>query len=258
MAGPVPVASLVAVLLICIGVGLFCGTGYVGFEEVYKAFQNTENTLTLAEGTGGERSIKLTEVENRIKPVEISIFCLSGFMIFMVIFFLFQAFMATAASNKEEYSTQRVICGSRAWTTVSVVFSYILTILWILILPAAFYCFLIAFMIQSQANTSTLSWAVYGLKIDDMSWGSVSNADIFRANMRNAYIMFAIFLSASFLILVGMVNLSMSHSANLAHLRTGQRWQKYNETKRAEEHQLTTLGTAGPLTTTSQIALNGY
>lgn len=248
--GPVPVSSLVAVLFICIGIGLFCGTGYVGCQQVHSAFE----TYPASDPDGETIQDKVYNVTN---PVQISIFCLSGFMVIMIIFFLFQAFMATAAISREDFSSQSVICGGRGWTTVSVVLSYVLTILWILVFAGSFYCFLLTYMISSHEGKE-YNFSMYGLKARSLNFSTEGQASVFRSIMEMAYVMFAIFFGASFLILLGMINLTMCHSANLAHVKTSKQWQRYNDRKQKDQLELNVYSNSGMMTSTSNMALSSY
>ncbi|XP_071846136.1 neuronal membrane glycoprotein M6-a-like [Apostichopus japonicus] len=255
--GPVPVSSLIAVLLICIGIGLFCGTGYVGCQQVYDAFNSTSTGFTATNSSGKKLDNLPKEVKDVTNPVGISICCLSGFMVFIVIFFLFQAFMATAAITREDYSSQKMICGTKGWTIVSVVLSYLLTILWMLIFAGSFYCFLVTYMISSHEGTD-YAWSAYGLKGGELKFSSDGQAEAFRDYMKQAYTMFAICFGSSFIVLLGMVNLTMCHSANLAHIKTSSQWQIYNDRKSREMVELNTYQNTGMTTSTSHIPLSTY
>ncbi|XP_072040731.1 neuronal membrane glycoprotein M6-a-like [Amphiura filiformis] len=232
----VPYGSILAAILVCIGVGIFCGTCQVAMIETADMFGVTSDELK-------------DRAQDFFGPMQISVYSVTGLMVFMSVLFVFVAFMATAQSKRQIYEDDTVPCGGRCCTTLALIIGYMLTFLWVvingaIILPIIFTIMVSRyynFLAQNSTANACIDLAYYGFT-DTGGRGTTvcgtEDLNKFGSSADTAFLYYIVAYGGSVIVLLGLVNFLMCFSANWGHLKDGLKRRDYEKKRQQEEQEL--------------------
>lgn len=218
----VPYATLIATIMCCLGVGIFCGTMYRG--------------ATLS-------SIMMSQVFNRrlgwLEPVQLIFATIGASMAALGFMILFVGCLATGATRHKVYRAWRSRVGGRISCAVFMTVTYVLQITWLVIF---------AFMVITTFVSSTfvglckdqehcIDFTQFhfmfpdGTKQEDLK---VCNEGLkkklfCRDYVEKVYWMFIWATVAAMLIVLSLIHYLMCLSANYAHIRDHEKFQELQE-----------------------------
>ncbi|XP_058794843.1 neuronal membrane glycoprotein M6-a isoform X2 [Phymastichus coffea] len=222
----IPYATLIATIMCCLGVGIFCGTMYRGA---------TLGTLML-DKVFHLRMNWLEAVQMTFAIIGASMAAL-GFMILCV------GCLATGATRTKVYRAWRTRVGGRISCAVFMTITYILQIFWLFI-----FAFLVSITliftvfwglctnprVQSFDQCIDLTQFSFmfpnGTPVKDMNiCGSQEVKEFCKDYVEKAEVMFILATIATFLVILSLVHYLMCLSANYAHIRDHEKFQELQD-----------------------------
>ncbi|XP_066589659.1 neuronal membrane glycoprotein M6-a isoform X2 [Prorops nasuta] len=222
----VPYATLIATIMSCLGVGIFCGTMYRGVT--YTALMMD---LVFQLRLGWLNAVQLV-----FAIIGASMAAL-GFMILCV------GCLATGATRHKVYRAWRSRVGGRISCAIFMTITYILQLVWLLIfafLVIVTLIFTIFWGLCSNGHVQALQQCV---DLRQFSFMFPSNTKIDRLNIcseqqvkwfckdgvEKAESMFILATGASLLVVLSLIHYLMCLSANYAHIRDHEKFQELQE-----------------------------
>lgn len=222
----VPYATLIATIMCCLGVGVFCGTMYRGsalsilmFDEVFHFRLIWMEALQMIFVVGGACMAAL------------------GFML------LCFGFLSTGATRQRVYRAWRARVGGRISCAIFMVITYILTFVWIILL-----CFLVKttflFTIfwklctnrKNIVQETCIDFTQFdfmfpsNVKQEDMKICGAHETKLFcKDYVEKADFMFILAMVSCVLVILSLVHYLMCLSANYAHIRDHEKFQELQE-----------------------------
>ncbi|XP_041461299.1 proteolipid protein DM beta-like [Lytechinus variegatus] len=224
----IPVASLIAAVLQCIGVAMFCSSAILGFNESLLLFSSNETLAGIAH-------------DNYVYNIEIGVYAWTAFMMLWAVGFLFSAFMTTAqTSARFAHEGGNLCCSSLGCVGAALFFNYIVLILWVAILCASSLLFTFSLMISGyqfinngDTSPTLVDFSYYGLKIDQ-----VVEVEDLKGISDEMILYFSLTVGGSALVTFGLINSIACMSSNWKHLKVGDQWKGYAHKRKQEEREL--------------------
>uniref|UniRef100_A0A1Q3EZH7 Putative conserved plasma membrane protein n=2 Tax=Culex tarsalis TaxID=7177 RepID=A0A1Q3EZH7_CULTA len=231
----IPYATLIATVMCLIGVGIFCGTMYRG----------TSFAIIMLDQVFHLRLMWIEAVQMIFVVIGASMAAL-GLMI------LFVGFLATGATRYKVYRAWGSRVGGRISCAVFMGITYILNIVWILIL-----CFLtvVTFIftvfwnmcanpnVQSHKNCIDLTQFYFmfpaGVAQQDMNICETKVKAFCKDGVEKCEIMFILATVSCLLIILSLVHYLMCLAANYAHIRDHEKFQELQEIQNLTEMEYT-------------------
>ncbi|XP_015520985.1 neuronal membrane glycoprotein M6-a isoform X1 [Neodiprion virginianus] len=222
----VPYATLIATIMCCLGVGIFCGTMYRGA---------TLASLMLDQ-VFHQRLVWLEAVQLIFAIVGASMAAL-GFMILCV------GCLATGATRHRVYRAWRSRVGGRISCAVFMTITYILQLGWLLIfafLVITTLIFSIFWGMCSHPRVQSLDQCIdftqfdflfpNNTRVEDMKVCGSQEVKLFcKDYVEKAEVMFILATVASLLVVLSLIHYLMCLSANYAHIRDHEKFQELQE-----------------------------
>lgn len=221
----IPYATLIATIMCCVGVGIFCGTMSRGvtltssmFDAVFHAPQLWLETL---------------------QTVFVFIACIMGAIGLMI---LFIGFLTTGATRNKVYRAWRARVGGRISCIVYMVIVYALQLFWFLIfclLTIVTFILTICWNLCASERTEKHQCIDFQqfdfmfpkeVTIDNMKICQPNPVKLFcKDYVEKAEYMFILATSACVLVILSLVHFLMCLSANYAHIRDHEKLQELQE-----------------------------
>lgn len=222
----VPHATLIATIMCCLGVGVFCGTMYRGsalsilmFDEVFH--------------------FRLIWIEALQMIFIVGSACMAalGFMLLCL------GCLTTGATRQKVYRAWRARVGGRISCAVFMIITYILTFVWIILLGflvITTFLFTIFWKLCSKPQNIDLSTCIDFTQFDFMFPSSVRQEDLriceahkvklfCKDYVEKAEFMFILAMVSCILVILSLVHYLMCLSANYAHIRDHEKFQELQE-----------------------------
>lgn len=231
----IPWGTLLATIVVCLGVGLFCGAGY-------------RATQTVNEGIF--RGLFNFYIE-WLQSVEIGFFVFAIFMGLFAILLMTFGFLASSATRDNLYSGVKCIMGGRISAFLFLALTYLLNGAWILITSFVGVMIVIYMMLYSVCSVEVqqrsyqfidsewefcLNLSRFGI-YRNITYGMDTNAlcdesdlNDFCDYVNKAGPQFCIAFAGSFLIVLGLVMYIMELGANYSKIQTSKEITNYQET----------------------------
>ncbi|XP_037031609.1 neuronal membrane glycoprotein M6-a isoform X1 [Bradysia coprophila] len=222
----IPYATLIATVMCLLGVGIFCGTMYRGASL----------TIIMLDQVFHLRLLWIEAVQMIFVVIGASMAAL-GFMI------LFVGCLATGSTRYKVYRAWRSRVGGRISCAVFMGITYVLNIVWILIL-----CFLVVvtfvytifWNLCSEVSIETNRRCIdltqfhfmfpYGTRDEDMKICEKFEVKAFcKDGVEKAEVMFILATVSCLLVILSMVHYLMCLAANYAHIRDHEKFQELQE-----------------------------
>lgn len=230
----VPYATLIATLMCCVGVGVFCGTMYRGttltlrmFEEVFKLH------------------IKWVE------PVQLTFMVVGAGMGGLGLMILFVGCLSTGATRNKVYRTWRGRVGGRISCAIFMGITYLLSLAWLLMFAALiivtlFYT-LAWFQCQNIPQNVCIDYNQFGFlfpegTLEEDKRVCTGERKLFcKDYVNNAEIMFILASVSAFLVILSLVHYLMCLAANYAHIKDQEKFMDLQEIQFLQESEMSTL-----------------
>ncbi|XP_077983704.1 neuronal membrane glycoprotein M6-a-like [Glandiceps talaboti] len=249
-----PFASLIATIVLAVGVGLFCGCGLYALEQTCSMFSSADVYLCDCDDGYDSNYDKTAEI------VYWTIIGVTGFMGLWAIILLVLSFLSTFKAKSQVYGGEKVTCGGHICNSFFICLSYLLTLAWLVaaafsVVPLVNILTLLASTYCIDGGVDTLDLTLFGIAFDeDFSTtdnpSCANNTEIkgselttFCKDAKDLQIWWALFFGACCLVVVGMIHFLMSMSANYAYVKSGLKKSDYEEKKYLEEQELNDLST---------------
>ncbi|XP_043253509.1 neuronal membrane glycoprotein M6-a isoform X2 [Colletes gigas] len=222
----VPYATLIATIMCCLGVGIFCGTMYRGvtlgslmMDQVFHLRLGWLEAVQLTFATIGASMAAL------------------GFMILCV------GCLATGATRHKVYRAWRSRVGGRISCAVFMTITYILQLGWLLIfafLVIITWIFTIFWGLCSNPRVQSLDQCIdftqfsfifpNNTRVEDMKVCGPQEVKLFCKDfVEKAEVMFILATVAAMLVVLSLIHYLMCLSANYAHIRDHEKFQELQE-----------------------------
>lgn len=233
--GSVPWISLLATVVLCLGVGLFCGAGY-------QATQTVLNGIFV-----GLFHFYVQWLES----IEIGFFVFAIFMALFAIILLLFGFLATSATKGNIYSGAKCIMGGRISAFLFLALTYMLNIAWMCVTSFCSLAIVIYIMLNSVCLVEIeqqkyqyieyewefcLNLSRFGI-YRNITYGMDTNAlcdesDLsdFCKHVHKAGPQFCIAFAGSFLIVLGLILYTMALGSNYSKIQTSKEITNYRQT----------------------------
>lgn len=222
----VPHATLIATIMCCLGVGVFCGTMYRGsslsilmFDEVFH--------------------FRLIWIEALQMIFIVGSACMAalGFMLLCL------GFLTTGATRQKVYRAWRARVGGRISCAIFMIITYILTFIWIMLLGLLVittFLFTIFWKLCSKPKNIELLTCIDFTQFDFMFPSTVKQEDMkiceahkmklfCKDYVEKAEFMFILAMVSCILVILSLVHYLMCLSANYAHIRDHEKFQELQE-----------------------------
>ncbi|WAQ99808.1 GPM6A-like protein [Mya arenaria] len=219
--GNCPFASLIASIIVFVGVGLFCGGLYRALTIIIKSVMQ-----------------ELLEV---LQIVFIVIACVMGLFAILLLIF---AFLATGATRKNVYSGASCIMGGRISAAFFMFISYLLNLVWLVISAVCVIPIVGYLMVHSICATEVYSIyrnQSYPLGITPPGREQLCGHTELRRfcdKIEESGPMFCVALVGSVLICLGMLHFMISLAANYTRIRISKELTDYRDAVDMEELEL--------------------
>ncbi|KAK7601252.1 hypothetical protein V9T40_008693 [Parthenolecanium corni] len=231
----IPYATLIATIMCCVGVGIFCGTMYRGvtltaimFSGVFRAPQPWLETL---------------------QTMFVFIACIMGALGLMI---LFVGFLTTGATRQKVYRAWRARIGGRISCMVYMVITYILQMFWMFMfccLVIVTFALTLCWNICASERTNKhecIDFQQFDFlfpketRIEYMKICQPNDIKLFcKDYVEKAEYMFILATSATVLIILSLIHYLMCLSANYAHIRDHEKLQELQELQYLQDAELT-------------------
>ncbi|XP_011499592.1 PREDICTED: neuronal membrane glycoprotein M6-a isoform X2 [Ceratosolen solmsi marchali] len=219
----VPYATLIATIMCCLGVGIFCGTMYRG--ATFSALM-MDQVFHL-------RLTWLEAVQMVFAIIGASMAAL-GFMILCV------GCLATGATRTKVYRAWRTRVGGRIFCAVFMTITYILQLFWLVIfafLVVTTLIFTVFWGLCSNSRVQSLDQCIdltqfsfmfpNNTRVDDMQICGSQEVKLFcKDYVEKAEVMFILATIATILVILSLIHYLMCLSANYAHIRDHEKFQE--------------------------------
>lgn len=235
----VPYATLIATIMCCVGVGVFCGTMYRGttltlrmFEEVFKLHIKWDR-------------------EYRVEPVQLTFMVVGAGMGGLGLMILFVGCLSTGATRNKVYRTWRGRVGGRISCAIFMGITYLLSLAWLLMFAALiivtlFYT-LAWFQCQYIPQNSCIDYNQFGFlfpegTLEEDKRVCMGERKLFcKDYVNNAEIMFILASVSAFLVILSLVHYLMCLAANYAHIKDQEKFMDLQEIQFLQESEMSTL-----------------
>ncbi|XP_069157507.1 uncharacterized protein M6 isoform X2 [Procambarus clarkii] len=230
----VPYATLIATLMCCVGVGVFCGTMYRGttltlrlFEDVFKLH------------------IKWVE------PVQLTFMVVGAGMGGLGLMILFVGCLSTGDTRNKVYRTWRGRVGGRISCAIFMGITYLLSLAWLtmfaaLIIVTLFYTlawFQCLYIPQNECIDYNQFSFLFpeGTPEEDKRVCTGERKLFCKDYVNNAEIMFILASVSAFLVILSLIHYLMCLAANYAHIKDQEKFMDLQEIQFLHESEMSTL-----------------
>lgn len=208
----VPYATLIATVMCCVGVGVFCGTMYRGttltmrmLEEVFR--------------------LRIQWVE----PVQLTFLVVGAGMGGLGLMILFVGCLSTGATRAKVYTTWRGRVGGRISCAIFMGLAYVLCVVWLVVMAALVLVTMLFTMAWMQCDilpeNQCIDYNQFGFLFppetpeEDKRICQGEKKIFCKDFVNNAEVMFILATVASFLVIMSLIHYLMCLSANYAHIK---------------------------------------
>ncbi|XP_042211207.1 RNA-binding motif protein, X-linked-like-3 isoform X2 [Homarus americanus] len=230
----VPYATLIATVMCCVGVGVFCGTMYRGttltlrlFEDVFKLH------------------IKWVE------PVQLTFMVVGAGMGGLGLMILFVGCLSTGDTRNKVYRTWRGRVGGRISCAIFMGITYLLSLAWLLMFAALiivtlFYTlawFQCLYILPNECIDYNQFSFLFpeGTPEEDKRVCTGERKLFCKDYVNNAEIMFILASVSAFLVILSLVHYLMCLAANYAHIKDQEKFMDLQEIQFLHESEMSTL-----------------
>lgn len=230
----VPYATLIATMMCCVGVGVFCGTMYRGttltlrmFEEVFK--------------------LRVIWVE----PVQLTFMVVGAGMGGLGLMILFVGCLSTGDTRNKVYRTWRGRVGGRISCAIFMGITYLLSLAWLLMFAAIIIVTLFYTLAWLQCQyipqNDCIDYNQFsflfpeGTPEEDKRVCDGEKKLFCKDYVNNAEIMFILASVSSFLVILSLVHYLMCLAANYAHIKDQEKFMDLQEIQFLQESEMSTL-----------------
>ncbi|XP_070554540.1 LOW QUALITY PROTEIN: neuronal membrane glycoprotein M6-a-like [Ptychodera flava] len=251
-----PFASLIATIVLAVGVGLFCGCGLYALDATCKLFSDYDLYLCDC----AERAAD-TNFETLKLYLYWTIIGVTAFMGVWAIILLVLSFLSTYKAKTQVYGGETVVCGGYICNAFFIFLNYILTLVWLLAAAASsvpiVYLLIFNYSIyciedSALAPNEGLNLVHYGVALDNdigngTGGGCEGNSVVEKTELENfesatdLQLWWGLFFAATCLVVIGLIHFMMCMSANYAYVKAGLKKSDYEEKKFQEEQELNDL-----------------
>ncbi|XP_069954280.1 uncharacterized protein M6 isoform X3 [Cherax quadricarinatus] len=235
----VPYATLIATVMCCVGVGVFCGTMYRGttltlrlFEDVFKLHIKWDR-------------------EYRVEPVQLTFMVVGAGMGGLGLMILFVGCLSTGDTRNKVYRTWRGRVGGRISCAIFMGITYLLSLAWLLMFAALiivtlFYT-LAWFQCQHIPQNECIEYNQFsflfpaGTPEEDKRVCPGERKLFCKDYVNNAEIMFILASVSAFLVILSLVHYLMCLAANYAHIKDQEKFMDLQEIQFLHESEMSTL-----------------
>lgn len=231
----IPYATLIATIMCCVGVGIFCGTMYRG--------------VTLS-------ALMMNDVFHIhiswLQTMQLILVIIGSIMGALGLMILFIGFLTTGATRHKVYRAWRARIGGRISCAVYMVITYILQIFWLFVfclMVIITFVFTLFWNLCSRTSTERRQCIDFrqfdfifpeGTKPEDMQVCDPAELKPFcKDYVENVEFMFILATSACVLIVLSLIHYLMCLSANYAHIRDHEKLQELQELQYLQDAELT-------------------
>lgn len=231
----VPYATLIATVMCCVGVGVFCGTMYRGTTLTLRLFEEVFNL-----------QIKWVE------PVQLTFMVVGAGMGGLGLMILFVGCLSTGDTRNRVYRTWRGRVGGRISCAIFMGITYLLTLAWllmfaVLIIVTIFYT-LAWFQCINVPSNECIDYNQFsflfprGTTEEEKRVCSGGKRKLYcKDYVNNAEIMFILATVSAFLVILSLVHYLMCLAANYAHIKDQEKFMDLQEIQFLHESEMSTL-----------------
>lgn len=236
----VPYATLIATVMCCVGVGVFCGTMYRGTTLTLRLFEEVFNL-----------QIKWDQ-EYRVEPVQLTFMVVGAGMGGLGLMILFVGCLSTGDTRNRVYRTWRGRVGGRISCAIFMGITYLLTLAWllmfaVLIIVTIFYT-LAWFQCINVPSNECIDYNQFsflfprGTTEEEKRVCSGGKRKLYcKDYVNNAEIMFILATVSAFLVILSLVHYLMCLAANYAHIKDQEKFMDLQEIQFLHESEMSTL-----------------
>jgi len=248
----VPYATLIATIMCCVGVGVFCGTTYRGVSYTLHMFNNIfgidlpwsslphwlvtfDSPATLADG---------------LEIVKTSFFVIGGSMGGIALILLLIGFLATGTTREKVYKGWRARMSGRIACALFMFIIYILNLAWLLSLIILTIVTFVCSVFWGVCNTPAVLRMEKCIDFKQFEFffpnsthpsqldlcGPARITPFCKEFVEPAGVMFILATISCFLVVVSMVHYLMCLSANYAHIKDSEKFADLQELQYLHEH----------------------
>ncbi|CAL4086021.1 unnamed protein product, partial [Meganyctiphanes norvegica] len=235
----VPYATLIATVMCCVGVGVFCGTMYRGttltlrlFEDVFKLHIKWDR-------------------EYRVEPVQLTFMVVGAGMGGLGLMILFVGCLSTGDTRNKVYKTWRGRVGGRISCAIFMGITYLLSLAWLLMLI----CLVLVTVMYTLAwlqcqyipENSCIDYNQFnflfpsGTPEEDMRVCQGERKLFCKDYVNNAEISFILASVSAFLVILSLIHYLMCLASNYAHIKDQEKFMDLQEIQFLQESEMSTL-----------------
>ncbi|XP_076031294.1 uncharacterized protein LOC143019506, partial [Oratosquilla oratoria] len=235
----VPYATLIATVMCCVGVGVFCGTMYRGtnltlrmFDEVFKFRVKWDR-------------------EYRVEPVQLTFMIVGAGMGGLGLMILFVGCLSTGDTRTRVYKTWRGRVGGRISCAIFMGITYILSLAWLLMLCALIIVTLLYTLAWLQCQhipeNECIDYNQFSFLFpsstleEDMRVCTGEKKQFCKDFVNNAEVMFILASVSAFLVILSLIHYLMCLAANYAHIKDQEKFMDLQEIQFLQESEMSTL-----------------
>ncbi|XP_059097748.1 neuronal membrane glycoprotein M6-a-like [Tigriopus californicus] len=214
----IPYATLIALILNWVGVGVFCTTLYRGVNLTLRL---TQDVFQLDKGLGW------------IEPTQLTFIILAASMAALALMILVVAILATGATRHHVYRSDVGRAGGRIATMMFIFITYLLLFAWIIVFACCIVMTIFYTLSWGVCNTDEIGWDdgiidfypyhflfPQGTQREHMEVKGPKEIKAFcKDYVERAEVMFIMATLSCVLVILSLVHFLMALSANYAHIR---------------------------------------
>ncbi|XP_018006553.1 uncharacterized protein LOC108664473 isoform X2 [Hyalella azteca] len=208
----VPYATLIATVMCCVGVGVFCGTMYRGTTLTMRMLQE----------------VFRLQIE-WVQPVQLTFLVVGASMGGLALMILFVGCLSTGATRARVYASWRGRVGGRISCALFMTLAYILVIVWLAVFAGLLLVTMLYSIAWLQCSVIPDNQCIDYNQLGFLFPGSTPEEDkricqgerklFCKDFVNNAEVMFIIATSATIVVILSLIHYLMCLAANYAHIK---------------------------------------
>ncbi|XP_018006554.1 neuronal membrane glycoprotein M6-a isoform X3 [Hyalella azteca] len=214
----VPYATLIATVMCCVGVGVFCGTMYRGTTLTMRMLQEVFRL-----------QIEWDRHSARVQPVQLTFLVVGASMGGLALMILFVGCLSTGATRARVYASWRGRVGGRISCALFMTLAYILVIVWLAVFAGLLLVTMLYSIAWLQCSVIPDNQCIDYNQLGFLFPGSTPEEDkricqgerklFCKDFVNNAEVMFIIATSATIVVILSLIHYLMCLAANYAHIK---------------------------------------
>ncbi|XP_037782748.1 neuronal membrane glycoprotein M6-a-like isoform X1 [Penaeus monodon] len=235
----VPYATLIATMMCCVGVGVFCGTMYRGTTLTLRMFEEVFKLRVI------------WDRDYRVEPVQLTFMVVGAGMGGLGLMILFVGCLSTGDTRNKVYRTWRGRVGGRISCAIFMGITYLLSLAWLLMFAAIIIVTLFYTLAWLQCQyipqNDCIDYNQFsflfpeGTPEEDKRVCDGEKKLFCKDYVNNAEIMFILASVSSFLVILSLVHYLMCLAANYAHIKDQEKFMDLQEIQFLQESEMSTL-----------------